>query len=136
MECYTVSFKPFTENNTESFKHFKGNMFSASHLSKHNCHRSATISSPFYQFTLSYGAGLSPTWTPTENSTTTPKSENQGGGGNRRPHWFDWVPGWAIALLVLTAVILLLLIILFILLVRTTQKHPKNINKYLSSQTR
>ncbi|XP_063040883.1 uncharacterized protein LOC134435770 [Engraulis encrasicolus] len=32
------------------------------------------------------------------------------------PYWFDWVPGWAIALLVLAALILLLLIILLILL--------------------
>ncbi|KAL2080669.1 hypothetical protein ACEWY4_024462 [Coilia grayii] len=60
------------------------------------------------------------------DSPNTPKQGNQGkttttttanGSGSKlRPYWLDWVPGWAIALLVLAALILLLLIILFIML--------------------
>lgn len=50
--------------------------------------------------------------TTTKSSTTANVASGGNGGGFR-----DWVPGWAIALLVLAAVILLLLIIIFIMMV-------------------
>lgn len=75
-------------------------------------------------------------------SKTTPESGNQGkstpsttftttttrtpSSGRERPYWLDWVPGWGIALLVLTALILLLVIILLILLlIRMCRKRGK-----------
>nr|XP_046182430.1 mucin-5AC-like isoform X3 [Oncorhynchus gorbuscha] len=48
----------------------------------------------------------------TKSSTTANAASRDNGGG-----FSDWVPGWAIALLVLAAVILLLLIIIFIMMV-------------------
>ncbi|XP_063040884.1 mucin-17-like [Engraulis encrasicolus] len=57
--------------------------------------------------------------TATSSSSTTTTTAATGPDSRQRPYWFDWVPGWAIALLVLAAVTLLLLILLLIaLLVR------------------
>ncbi|KAK6323841.1 hypothetical protein J4Q44_G00061800 [Coregonus suidteri] len=76
--------------------------------------KSSTTTSPSSGFTK---RPLKPSTRP-QSSTTTKSSTtaNMASGGNDGG-FSDWVPGWAIALLVLAAVILLLLIIIFIMMV-------------------